>query len=258
MSGYPILMYHALSQEPPGEYYALTAVDFRRQMKVIVDSERFGISLEELIDNGDQDGRGIVLTFDDGHVSNITMALPILREFGFTATFFATTGRLGTSREWLSWVDLHGLKDAGMDIQAHGHTHRFLDSLSESEQREELETPLRLLNAHLGEGRRHLSFPGGRYSRYSLAMARRLGYTTLCTSEPGLNPVHGHYQGRMLRRYVVHQGTSQADFVNIVTRDRSYAYRMYAGYAVKRIAKRALGNTLYHRLWSRLFKRGRA
>lgn len=258
MSGYPILMYHALSEEAQGEYYTLTEADFRNQMRTIAESDRVGVSLEAMIKNGDRDGRGVVLTFDDGHVSNIVIALPVLREFGFTATFFVTTGRVGTSNEWLSWDDSCALQAARMDIQAHGHTHRFLDSLTESEQREELETPLRLLDAHLGEGCRHLSFPGGRYSRASIALARQLGYAALCTSEPGLNAVEGRYRGRTLRRYVVHQGTSRAEFMKIVARDTSHAISKYREYALKKLVKRALGNTLYHRLWSGLAKRREA
>lgn len=258
MSGYPILMYHALSEEAQGEYYTLTELNFRNQMRTIAEADRVGVSLEAMINNGDRDGRGVVLTFDDGHVSNIGIALPVLREFGFTATFFVTTGRVGTSSKWLSWDDSCALQAARMDIQVHGHTHRFLDSLTESEQREELETPLRLLAAHLGEGRRHLSFPGGRYSPTSIALARQLGYAALCTSEPGLNAVDGRYRERTLRRYLVHQGTSRAEFMKIVARDTSHAVSKYREYALKRLVKRALGNTLYHRLWSGLFKRREA
>lgn len=258
MNGYPILMYHALSEEAQREYYTLTKADFRNQMQTIAESDRVGLSLAAMIKNGDRDERGVVLTFDDGHVSNIVVALPVLRAFGFTATFFVTTGRVGTSSEWLSWDDSCALQAAGMDIQAHGHTHRFLDSLTESEQREELETPLRLLDAHLGEGCRHLSFPGGRYSRTSIALARQVGYAALCTSEPGLNAVDGRYRGRTLRRYLVHQGTSRAEFLKIVARNTNHANCKYREYAVKRLIKRTLGNTVYHRLWSGLFKRHEA
>lgn len=249
-------MYHALSKEPrkDWDYLALTEDHFRSQMQAIEQTERFGLSLSELIAKGDHDGRGVVLTFDDGHISNIKIALPILREFGFTATFFVTTGRIGFNDEWLSWQDLHRLTDAGMDVQAHGHTHRFLDSLPESEQRQELERPLQMLKVHLGPGKRHFSFPGGRYSRYSLALARRLGYAGICTSEPGLNAVDGHYEGRTLKRYVVHQRTPHSGFLKCVTRDTPYGYRMAGGYLVKRLAKRALGNALYFRIWSALFE----
>lgn len=253
-----MLMYHALSQEAQSECYTLTEADFRSQMRTIAESGRFGVSLEAMIKNGDRDERSVVLSFDDGHVSDITLALPVLRECGFTATFFVTTGRLGTSSEWLSWDDARALQAAGMDVQAHGHTHRFLECLTESEQHDELETPLRLLNAHLGEGRRHLSFPGGRYSPTSVALARQLGYVALCTSEPGLNAADERYGERTLKRYLIHQGTSRAEFMKILARDKRHAINKYREYALKKLLKRALGNTLYHRLWSGLFKRSEA
>lgn len=44
--------------------------------------------------------RAVSITFDDGYRDNFTVALPILRKYDLSATFFVTTGVLGSGRMW--------------------------------------------------------------------------------------------------------------------------------------------------------------
>jgi len=44
--------------------------------------------------------RAVVITFDDGYADNFDVALPILRKYGITATFFVATGFLDGGRMW--------------------------------------------------------------------------------------------------------------------------------------------------------------
>ena len=45
----------------------------------------------------------VVVTFDDGFENNYTAAFPVLQHYGIPATFYLSTGFIGTQRTF--WVD---------------------------------------------------------------------------------------------------------------------------------------------------------
>lgn len=79
---------------------------FRRQMEYLAEHKRV-ISLETLVDairtEGSPPPDAVVLTFDDGFVSNHDVVAPILAELGLTATFFVVVGF--TESEQPKWDD---------------------------------------------------------------------------------------------------------------------------------------------------------
>lgn len=61
------------------------------------------LPLEEAVDcliDGALPSRAACITFDDGYADNVTAALPILQEYGVSATFFIATGYLNGGRMW--------------------------------------------------------------------------------------------------------------------------------------------------------------
>jgi len=201
------------------------------------------------------DQKAVPLTFDDGHISNVRIVLPILLEFGFTATFFITTGFIGTSDEWMNWQDIKKLAGSGMDIQAHGHSHVLIDGLPESGQVRELEKPMRILNNHLGVGPRRFSFPGGRYTDFSLSTAWRLGYESLYSSRPGFNSVIlSGGERRLINRFVIHQGIAKSAFEKIISMEKKYGKKAKRSYTIKLLLKNIMGNRIYHYIWRILFQ----
>jgi len=217
-------------------------------MQAISRTDKPVINIEQYFRNPVQDG--IIVTFDDGHGSNLNLAVPVLKAYGFTATFFVTTDWIGSRSQWLDWDDIGKLIDQDMDVQAHGHTHRFMNGLRGAELLGELRQPKDLCKRMVGKDVRHLSLPGGRYSKETLKVAGRCGYRTLSTSIPGINESRQTTEPWILKRYVIHQGTSRESFSKIIHCDRRYARRMEARYRMRRGFQSVLGGRLYHRLWS--------
>jgi len=107
-----ILCYHSVVDRPLPPWVAAGGLHvpidrFRQQMAFLARRYRV-ISLEDFVELTRGGARhvpvrGVVLTFDDGYANNLTVAAPILAEFGFPATMFLSTSYIG--RGGLYWWD---------------------------------------------------------------------------------------------------------------------------------------------------------
>jgi peptidoglycan/xylan/chitin deacetylase (PgdA/CDA1 family) len=101
-----ILVYHRVAELPSDpEMLAVAPENFRRHMQFLHQKFRILRFEEEWSDLKEP---AVVITFDDGYADNCLEALPILEETGVPATFFVSTGRIGTDKEFW-WHRLEGL-----------------------------------------------------------------------------------------------------------------------------------------------------
>ncbi|MCD4651471.1 MAG: polysaccharide deacetylase family protein [Candidatus Cloacimonetes bacterium] len=89
----------------------------------------------------------ICLTIDDGDKSIYTAAYPILKEYGYTATTFVNTGKIGRSNH-LSWNDLLNLKEDDWETGGHTVNHANLPDLDDAEALWEITADYDSLCAH--------------------------------------------------------------------------------------------------------------
>lgn len=87
----PILMYHALTKNPEEASSTVITVDkFKEQISALDEagytSIFFGELLEYVKEGTPLPEKPIIITFDDGYLSNLTLAGPILDEYGHKAT----------------------------------------------------------------------------------------------------------------------------------------------------------------------------
>src|SRR5437588_5250516 len=77
----------------------------------------------------------VVLTFDDSSKSHFTVARPLLKKYGFGATFFITEGFdfRTNKRDYLTWDEIGQLHRDGFEIGNHTRDHKAVaaDSLHE-------------------------------------------------------------------------------------------------------------------------------
>jgi peptidoglycan/xylan/chitin deacetylase (PgdA/CDA1 family) len=182
------LMYHELElagrklcQSEPGYVrYILPLETFRNQMAWMKQSGWHGLNVGEAIQY--PAGPSACITFDDGCETDLIAAAPVLREFGFNATFYLTAGFLGTPG-YLSASQVRDLDSPGFQIGCHSMTHPYLSDISEPQLKREIVDAKLQIEAIVGHAIEHFSCPGGRYDQRTLEMARQAGFVTITNSE---------------------------------------------------------------------------
>ena len=251
-SALPVLMYHGLhgGPEDPGVYDAVYSVvprDFEAQLDWLAANGYRTVRLRDL-DSPGQSGRRTVITFDDGDISNLQVALPALIKRHMVAEFFVTADFVGRPGR-LAPQDLRTLAEAGMSVQAHGCSHRYLNELSLAEVEEELSHSKYRLEAILDEPVTALALPGGRGGERERALALDLGYVDVLGSVPGRN--RRWSRGQYLQRLAVTRGIPLANFAGMVSGRGVLPLAMQARYHALAWTKRLLGNQRYEhfRTW---------
>lgn len=248
----PILMYHGLHRDTASRgrfdpVYSVHPEMFARQLDWLVQARRHSVLLDEAVSDGD--GDRVVISFDDGDVSNVEVALPLLVERGLRAEFFVTTDFIGQAG-MLAPDDIRRIAAAGMGIGSHGRTHAFLADLDTADLMAELDDSRCRLQAICGRPIESLALPGGRGGERELLAAQRLGYRHLLGSVPG--PNHRPRHDAWLQRLPVTRQLSLDDFAALVRWQGLPPRWLQARHAALAIPKRVLGNGGYQRLRERL------
>ena len=136
--------------------------------------------------------------FDDVSKSAQDIALPILEEYGFKATFYNTVHNAGYLTTHLNWKELRALKARGHAVWSHTLTHQDLRTLNDSNMTTEL-TNARDHYARYGmlDASRCMAYPYGKFDRATVTKMRSLGYAFsratgnyyMSNLTPGLNPL---------------------------------------------------------------------
>lgn len=250
------LMYHELElpgrpmcQDEPGySRYVLGAFEFRAQMEYLRNNGWDGLSVGQALAYPEKHSLGI--TFDDGCETDLIVAAPILREFAFGATFFITSGRLG-SPGFLSHIQLRELSRLGFEIGCHSRTHPYLTELDENGLKKEMWEAKSEIEQITGKAVEHFSCPGGRYNPRVVEMARQAGYVSMCTSRTEANTINTDRFA--LGRVAILRDLSLPRFAAIC--DGTSLRRMRTQNMLRQAAKRVLGNAAYDRVRARVLRR---
>ncbi len=201
--GTPILMYHAFAGrgESAGRYI-VPIWKFRVQMALIRLLRYRVIGLGEYVDSLRRGelipGKTVVITIDDGYADNHSLAFPTLRRYGYPATIFVVTERMGGKGNWdrdselsgrplMGWEEVREMSAAGIEFGAHTRTHPRLTSLSPAEAKAEIEGSKLDLASELGMLVRHFAYPYGECDDEVAGLAEGASFNGTCGVRSGLN-----------------------------------------------------------------------
>jgi peptidoglycan/xylan/chitin deacetylase (PgdA/CDA1 family) len=173
-------------------------------------------SLQDFLSNtADTDSAlSAVLTFDDGNLSDYTLAFPLLLELGVPAQFFVNTATVDTPGH-LSWSQLREMSEHGMGIGSHAHDHRYLTQCDLGELNRQLSLSKKTIEERVGREVSFLAVPYGDYNRRVITSVKEVGYRAICTGRSW----PARWASEVIDRTIVHGFTSQVEFEKLFSRD---------------------------------------
>jgi peptidoglycan/xylan/chitin deacetylase (PgdA/CDA1 family) len=216
-SSIAILAYHSISSYRDLKYDRHFTVDpqlFNLQMNYLHKNNFCVINLTKLYEMIQApvtpNHKIIVLTFDDGYADSYIHAYPILKKYGFNATFFLICNLIGSKRifPWLreplfpcgenfplSEGQILEMAEGGMDFGSHSLSHQRLNRLSPQKAFEEIRGSKIYIQDLLGQEIISFSYPYGSWSdfdRFHQKMVQKVGYRLAVTSIFGSNDLNSN------------------------------------------------------------------
>jgi peptidoglycan/xylan/chitin deacetylase (PgdA/CDA1 family) len=191
----PILMYHYISDPPTGadevrRDLSLPGPDFELQLRYLVNEGYQSVTMQDLVTHIQRGTplpeKPIVLTFDDGYKDAFTVALPLLKKYGFTGTFFIFTKPIDEeNREYLTWQEVELMSSAGMEIGSHSYSHPDLRKLSDEALATEIVDSKKEIEAHTQKPVLFFCYPSGAHDARVVQAVDDAGYWAAVTTQQG-------------------------------------------------------------------------
>lgn len=198
-----IALFHRVDDDLQGNPISCTSAEFtefclffRRYFQVV--------SLTQFLDDleaGRPLGGKLAITFDDGYRDNLLTAAPILERLELPASFFITTGLMGTQTvpwwdeewgiqsQWMSWDEVRDLARRGFELGAHTVTHPDLGELEGPEAVLEIRESRSRLEEEVGTPVTMFAYPFGRPHQITEGnrdVVRSLGFRCCLSAHGGL------------------------------------------------------------------------
>ena len=131
----------------------------------------------------------VAITFDDGYKDNLYFVAPLLVENGVPFTVFVTTDlSKDNKKDFLQPLEIRELsKMPGVEIGAHGVTHRRLRGLGDTELIDELVTSKKYLEDIIGKEVTSMSYPHGSFDKRVQKAVGGVGYKMAANSYFSIN-----------------------------------------------------------------------
>lgn len=244
----PILYYHSVGKDSLSVQPAV----FRAQLRYLKDHSYSVVGVKQWLArawNASILEKYVALTFDDGFESVLENALPALKEFGYSATFFIVPGYVGTTlwgdprtKTWsgekrpgriacpmMTWNQIAELSAAGMEIGSHTLSHPNLTDISKEEAKREICDSKTFLEEKLGIAMQGFCYPRGRQNDGLANLVQQSGYRYGCTTTLG-------YATPDMNRFLLPRVPGPASLSDLIFRMKGFSSNVFT-YCVLRVAR---------------------
>lgn len=180
----PVLCYHQIrdwanTDSKSSRVYITPANTFKDQIQALQKEGYHSISPDQLIayviKGTALPAKPILLTFDDGTLSQYETALPELQKAKFTATFFIMTVTINRPR-YMSREIIKALVSKGYTIGCHTWNHEPVTKYTAADWEKQLLQPTKELQEITGKRMIYFAYPDGLYNSKAFQPLKNAGY----------------------------------------------------------------------------------
>ena len=223
----PVLMYHNVTSDydlvlkDPTVH--ITAMSLEEHLVSLISAGYNTISLDDYYawynENKPLPPNPILITFDDGYVSNYELAYPLFQKYNLKATIFVIASRMGADNvefPHFSWEEAREMERSGLiDIESHSFTHPDFSRLSYAQTVVEMRLSKFAIESNLGKKCRYFAYPYGKLNSASTAVAKSAGYEMVVVGRDKSAdiPIKNVFE---IPRYTVKGTHSGEDVINLI------------------------------------------
>jgi peptidoglycan/xylan/chitin deacetylase (PgdA/CDA1 family) len=236
-----ILNYHSIDVGKQSEEYHVDPVysvkqqDFEQQLELIKKLKIPVVSLDELVKDVKACHRWhrhqVVVTFDDGFLTDYEVAFPLLKKYNFPATFFITLQNQRSPERWAQWREMAA---AGFTLGSHTVSHPMLTEIPVAEMEMELAESKQVIEQETGTTVKYLAPPNGRFNSQVLA------------TKVGVNRFNADLF--QLKRWTIRRNTTLKEFERMLLRDKRELKAKEMRSQVLNVSKKLLGNGPFEKI----------
>lgn len=199
--GVPVLMYHHILKDRENKKYrtstTISDVQFEKNISILKEMNARTITMDELYEflQGKRNlgKNAVAITFDDGLLSNLIYAYPLLQANGMRATNFVITSRVldtpqhfyADNLQFISKEEMAWSQDV-FQYEGHSHAlHQIIDgkSLVVLQTMTSLHTDLETAQAIVPQ--QYFAYPFGQYNETTKQVLKNTGYKMAFTTRTG-------------------------------------------------------------------------
>jgi len=182
-----VIYYHDVVKSHGDSYMRIELDKFKEQMRYLVDHGYKTFTFQELdsVDTLKYNKKNILITFDDGWLSNYTEIFEFMKERGLKYNIFLAAGSINNDPEYLTWDMITEMHKSGIcGFGAHTYDHVVMNNLDTIDMQRQIQETNALVEAHIGYKPKDFCFPKGVYTTQTLqTMLETTPYTRLYTSD---------------------------------------------------------------------------
>lgn len=172
MAKLPVLMYHHISLTQ-SEGLTISSKKLEEQFKYLAEKGYKTHYFKDLADiKKFASKKNIIITFDDGYVSQKEIAIPLLKKYNLKATFFIPLNYLGKTDIWntdsidiMTVEQLQSIDSSIVELGYHSFFHKKYHELSTEEIQQDTDLCFKIVSEKTLPFTAALAYPYGKYPR---------------------------------------------------------------------------------------------